>query len=200
MSAADDVFVHERALCESDAVGSGTRIWAFAHVMAGAVVGSDCNLGNYVFVENGCRVGDRVTVKNGVQLWEGVTLEDNVMIGPCAVFTNDRWPRSPRRDDVKLPYDDSAWLEPITVKEGATVGANATLLPGVTIGANALVAAGAVVTRDVVPHALVAGNPARHMGWVCACGHRLRDDAPLNCPACGQTYAPGDAGLVPAEA
>lgn len=151
-----EIFVHERGLCESDEVGSGTRIWAFAHVLEGARVGADCNICDGVFIEGGAVVGNRVTVKCGVQLWDGVELEDDVFVGPNATFTNDPLPRSRQ------------WLEsyPRTVvRAGASIGANATILPGVEIGRGAMVGAGAVVTRSVPPHAVVVGNPARIHGY-----------------------------------
>lgn len=151
-----EVFVHERGLCESAEVGPRTRIWAFAHVLEGARVGADCNICDGVFVEGGAVVGDRVTVKCGVQLWDGVELGDDVFVGPNATFTNDPMPRSRQ------------WLEeyPRTVvREGASIGANATILPGVEIGIGAMVGAGAVVTRSVPPHAIVVGNPARITGY-----------------------------------
>ena len=186
---ASDVFVHPTAICESDSVGSGSRVWAFAHVMPGAVIGRDCNLGNYVFVESGCRIGDRVTVKNGVQLWDGITLEDDVMIGPCAVFTNDRFPRSPRAEAVAERYSDKRWLDGVVVRRGATVGANATIMAGVEIGSYALVAAGAIVTRDVGAHELVRGVPARPAGLVCVCATPLDGDQQMmRCPSCRRAY------------
>jgi UDP-2-acetamido-3-amino-2,3-dideoxy-glucuronate N-acetyltransferase len=151
-----DVFVHEQGLCESTEVGPGTRIWAFAHVLAGARVGEDCNICDGVFVEGGAVVGDRVTLKSGVQLWDGVELEDDVFVGPNATFTNDPHPRSRQ------------WLDeyPRTVvRSGASIGANATILPGLEIGTGAMVGAGAVVTRSVPPHAVVTGNPARIHGY-----------------------------------
>lgn len=186
----EPVFVHPKGLCESRSVGPGTRVWAFAHVMEGAVVGAGCNIGDHAFVESGARLGDRVTVKNAVLVWNRVTIEDEVFLGPNAVFTNDLLPRATR----KKPPDE---LLPTLVRRGATIGANATIVCGTTIGEHAFVAAGAVVTRDVVQHALVAGNPARHIGWVCACGELLGPD--LSC-SCGRRYrqADGDgAGLVP---
>jgi UDP-2-acetamido-3-amino-2,3-dideoxy-glucuronate N-acetyltransferase len=151
----DGGWVHERALCESDQVGAGTRIWAFAHVMAGAIIGEDCNVGECVYVEGGARVGDRVTLKNGVQVWDGVRLGDDVFVGPNATFTNDRFPRSKQRLD--------AFAE-TTVEDGASLGANCTLLPGITVGRGAMVGAGAVVVEDVAPHTTVVGNPARPVG------------------------------------
>ena len=151
-----EVFVHERGLCETEDVGAGTRIWAFAHVLPGASLGGDCNICDGVFIEGGVKVGDRVTIKSGVQLWEGVELEDDVFVGPNATFTNDRFPRS------------RAWLDehPKTlVRSGASIGANATILPGIEIGRGAMVGAGAVVTRPVPPNAVVSGNPARIHGY-----------------------------------
>jgi acetyltransferase-like isoleucine patch superfamily enzyme len=184
------VYVHPKGLCESSTVGPGTRVWAFAHVMERAVVGADCNIGDHAFVEAGARLGDRVTVKNAVLVWDQVTVEDDVFLGPNAVFTNDLTPRAGRK---KSPDE----FLPTLVRRGATVGANATVICGTTIGAHAFVAAGAVVTRDVPAHALVAGNPAQRVGWVCTCGGRL--DATLTCP-CGRSYRlPGlqDASLEP---
>ncbi len=153
----NDVFVHEKGLCESTEVGPRTRIWAFAHVVEGARIGSDCNICDQVFIEGGVVVGDRVTIKSGVQLWTGVELEDDVFVGPNATFTNDPFPRSRR------------WLEsyPRTlVRAGASIGANATILPGIEIGRGAMVGAGAVVTRSVPPNAIATGNPARITGYV----------------------------------
>jgi UDP-2-acetamido-3-amino-2,3-dideoxy-glucuronate N-acetyltransferase len=150
-------FKHELAVVETDQVGAGTRVWAFAHILPGASIGAACNICDHTFIENGVIVGDRVTVKCGVQLWEGTTLEDDVFIGPNATFTNDKFPRSQMHDRPLLP---------ITVKRGASIGANATILPGITIGEKAMVGAGAVVTRNVPPYAVVAGNPARITGYV----------------------------------
>jgi acetyltransferase-like isoleucine patch superfamily enzyme len=147
-----DFYQHPQALVESASIGSGTRIWAFAHVLPGAVIGSDCNVCDHVFVENDVQVGDRVTIKCGVQLWDGVRLEDDVFVGPNVTFTNDPRPRS-KQHLAKYPQT--------TVCKGASIGANATILPGLTIGQHAMVGAGAVVTRSVPPHALVVGNPAR---------------------------------------
>jgi UDP-2-acetamido-3-amino-2,3-dideoxy-glucuronate N-acetyltransferase len=145
-------FQHPQALVETDRIGDGTRIWAFAHVLPGAVIGADCNICDHVFIENDVQVGSRVTIKCGVQLWDGVRLEDDVFVGPNATFTNDPWPRS-----KVYPQTFPKTL----VRKGASIGANATLLPGVTIGEHAMIGAGAVVTRDVPPRVLVAGVPAR---------------------------------------
>jgi acetyltransferase-like isoleucine patch superfamily enzyme len=190
VSEPDGVSVHPAALCESDDVGAGTRIWAFAHVLAGAVVGAGCNIGDHAFIEGGARIGDRVTVKNAVLVWDKVTVEDDVFLGPNVVFTNDLRPRS-------FGSKDPATFVPTHVGTGATIGANATIVCGVAVGAHAFVAAGAVVHRDVPPHALVVGNPGRCVGWVCRCGRRLAPD--LTC-SCGERYelaGPPSAGLRP---
>ena len=150
-------FIHPQALCEAHDVGTGSRIWAFAHVLPGAKIGRDCNICDGVFVENDVIIGDRVTVKCGVQLWDGVRLEDDVYVGPNATFTNDRFPRS----KVYLEH----FAETI-VRQGASVGANATILPGIEIGEGAMVGAGAVVTGSVPANAVVIGNPARIAGYV----------------------------------
>ena len=178
MSPPPGVFVHEKALCESEEVGPGTRIWAFAHVMEGARVGAGCNVGDHAFIESGAVVGDRVTIKNAVLVWDGVTIEDEVFVGPNVVFTNDLAPRVA----FKIRPED---FVPTRVRRGASLGAQATIVCGVTIGENAMVGAGSVVLRDVPAHALVVGNPARHAGWACACGKRLAQD--LRC-ACGRAY------------
>ncbi|APO95170.1 acetyltransferase-like isoleucine patch superfamily enzyme [Xanthomonas arboricola] len=149
-------YVHEKALCESTTIGDGTRIWAFAHVLPGARLGAGCNICDGVFIENDVVVGDSVTVKCGVQLWDGVTLEDNVFVGPNATFTNDLRPRS-------KVYPE-AFLRTV-VETGASIGANATILPGIRIGRNAMIGAGAVVTRSVPPNAIVVGNPAKIVGY-----------------------------------
>jgi UDP-2-acetamido-3-amino-2,3-dideoxy-glucuronate N-acetyltransferase len=151
------VVIHPSAICETEKIGEGTRVWAFAHVLPGAVIGNDCNICDHVFIENDVRIGHRVTVKCGVQLWDGISIEDDVFIGPNATFTNDRFPRS-RRHLNEHPKT--------VVRDGASIGANATILPGVEIGRQAMVGAGAVVTHDVPPFAIVYGNPARIGGYV----------------------------------
>ena len=140
------------AICESSQIGIGTRIWAFSHILPGAIIGIDCNISENVFIENNVQIGNRVTVKNGVQIWDGVIIEDDVFIGPNATFTNDRFPRSKKSDFT---------LETIRISMGASIGANATILPGVVIGKGAMVGAGAVVTKNVDPFTVVVGNPAR---------------------------------------
>jgi len=180
---------HPTALVESDAIGDGTRIWAFVHVLAGAVIGRGCNVGDHCYIEAGAVIGDDVTIKNGVSIWDGVTIERGVFIGPNVTLTNDRRPRS------RAPWTLSRTL----IREGATIGANATVLPGLTIGAFSMVAAGAVVTRDVPPHALVIGNPARVEGVVCACGATVRGSSPQTCRDCGRDVEArhGVAGAIP---
>lgn len=181
------VFVHRQALVESDDIGAGTRVWAFAHVMAGAKLGADCNIGDHAFIEGGAVVGDRVTVKNHVLIWDGVSIEDDVFVGPNVVFTNDP---NPRVRFKKPPEQFSKTL----VRTGASLGANSTIVCGLAIGRHAMVGAGSVVTKDVPDHALAVGNPARRVGWVCECGEKL--DADLACK-CGRQYRAGTSGLVP---
>lgn len=160
-----DIFVHPTALVETQEIGRGTRIWAFAHVLKAAVIGGNCNIGDHCFVEGGVRVGNEVVIKNGVCLWEGLTIGDRVFVGPNVVFTNDHVPRAKVFRDA---YDK------VAVKEGASLGANATIIGPREIGRYAMVGAGAVVTKDVPDFGLVVGNPGRLMGWVCVCGARLR--------------------------
>ena len=146
------MFIHPSSDVQSKQIGEGTRVWQYVVILPGAVIGRDGNICSHCFIENQVVVGDRVTVKCGVQLWDGVTLEDDVFVGPNATFTNDRVPRS---------RNASATLLPTLVKKGASIGANATILPGLTIGEGAMVGAGSVVTKDVPPRTLVVGNPAR---------------------------------------
>jgi acetyltransferase-like isoleucine patch superfamily enzyme/dTDP-4-dehydrorhamnose 3,5-epimerase-like enzyme len=150
-------FVHEKAICESGNIGDNTRVWAFAHILPKAVIGADCNICDGVFIENDVTMGNRVTVKCGVQLWDGLVIEDNVFIGPNATFTNDRFPRS------KIYPEQFAKT---VVRKGASIGANATILPGLEIGTGAMIGAGAVITRSVPPNAIAVGNPARIVGYV----------------------------------
>jgi len=144
-------FIHPLSDVQSDKIGENTRIWQFVVVLKDAVIGQDCNICSHCFIENKVVIGDRVTIKCGVQVWDGVHIEDDVQVGPNATFTNDLHPRS------KQPFE----LKNTVVKKGASIGANATILPGITIGENAMVGAGAVVVKDVPPNAVVVGNPAR---------------------------------------
>jgi acetyltransferase-like isoleucine patch superfamily enzyme len=184
-----EVYVHPKGLCESSEVGSGTRVWAFAHVLPGARIGRDCNICDGAFVEGEAVLGDRVTVKNGTLVFDGVVCEDEVFLGPNVLFTNDLRPRAAirRTGDALLST---------TVRRGATLGAGAVVVCGIEIGEHAFAAAGSVITKDVPAHAFVAGNPATHKGWVCSCGQRL--DAGLVCRDCDNRYVEGDKGLTPA--
>lgn len=178
--------MHPHALCESDDVGTGSRIWAFAHVLAGAKIGHGCNICDHAYVEFGVTIGNRVTIKNGVLLFEGVTIEDDVFVGPGVVFTNDMRPRA----EIKRSGEA---LLPTLVRAGATVGAGAVVVCGLTIGTYAFIGAGAVVTHDVPAHGFVTGNPGRLIGWACKCGQRLEDN--LTC-TCGRSYKQESAGLA----
>lgn len=174
----DGIFVHPDGRCESVTVGLGTRVWAFAHIREGAVVGADCNVCDGAYIESGATLGDRVTVKNQVMIFEGVTIEDDVFLGPGVIFTNDMNPRA----FIKKHGEE---LSPTRVERGATLGAGAVVVCGTMIGEFAFIGAGAVVTRDIPANAFVVGNPGRVIGWACRCGRRLPDD--LVC-ACGHVW------------
>jgi UDP-2-acetamido-3-amino-2,3-dideoxy-glucuronate N-acetyltransferase len=175
----DEALVHATVEVEPGAtIGAGTRVWRSAHIRAGATIGRDCNIGANVFIDAHVRVGDRVKIQNNVSVYEGVELADESFVGPAAVFTNDRNPRA-----------TGPWqLVPTYVRGGASVGANATIVCGTELGEHCLVAAGAVVTRSVLPHQLVVGNPARPGGWVCRCGTVVSREpdrpADLDCAVC----------------
>lgn len=174
----DNVFVHPQAIVDTTEIGAGTRVWAFTHIMNGARIGRNCNVGEHCFVEHGVTIGDDVVVKNGVSIWEGLTIESRVFIGPNAVFTNDLTPRAKLfRETV-----------PTVIREGASIGANATIRCGVVIGRWALIGAGAVVTRDVPDFAVLVGNPARVSGYACCCGKRLDFENNAAVCDCGRTF------------
>jgi len=185
-------FVHPTAICETSQLGAGTRVWAFAHVMDGAIIGKACNICDRAFVEGGANIGDRVTIKNNVLIWDGVTLEDDVFVGPAVVFTNDRHPRSARMSAVTSRYAHKEnWQQSTHVSHGASIGAGAIILCGLSIGEYATIAAGSVVTKDVPAHSLIVGHPGKPAGWVCKCGITLDDN--LACPGCQLCYkADGD--------
>lgn len=172
------VQIHESAEVSPKAmIGEGTRIWNQVQIREGAVIGCDCIIGKDVYIDRGVRVGNRCKIQNGVSVFRGVEIEDDVFLGPHMTFTNDLVPRA---------FNSDWEVMPTLVKKGASIGANATIVCGVTIGEYAMVGAGAVVTRDVEPYALVVGNPARRIGWVCRCGNRLSSS--LTCPKCGSKY------------
>jgi len=180
-----DYFVHESSYVDEPVqIGAGTKIWHFCHVMSGAVIGERCVLGQNVNVGGRARIGNNVKIQNNVSVYDCVHLEDDVFCGPSMVFTNVVNPRShiSRKDEYKTTL----------VKRGATIGANATILCGITLGRYCFIGAGATVIRDVPDFALVVGNPARQIGWMCKCGVRLveQDEASrFACPACGLGYA-----------
>lgn len=164
-------FIHSNAIVETTKIGKNTRVWAFVHILPGAVIGEDCNLCDQVFIENDVVIGNRVTIKSGVQLWDGITLEDDVFVGPNATFTNDPFPRSKQ-------YPES--FARTMIRKGASIGANATILPGLTIGQCAMIGAGTVVTKDVPPFAIVVGNPARIIGYVQANKNQTSINSPTS--------------------
>jgi len=181
----DTAFVHPKALVETETIGDGTRVWAFAHVMKGAVIGKNCNVCDHSFVESNVVIGDGVTIKNGVSVWDGVSLSSNVFVGPNAVFTNDLNPRA----EVKKTREQFVLTD---VQEGVSIGANATIVCGVTIGRYAFVGAGTVVIRDVPPYTLIVGNPAKPIGFMCECGEKLPTS--LACK-CGNKFENLEGGL-----
>jgi UDP-2-acetamido-3-amino-2,3-dideoxy-glucuronate N-acetyltransferase len=187
-------YVHESSFVdEGSDIGDNTRIWHFTHVMTKARIGRGCNIGQNVFVSSDVVIGNNVKIQNNVSLYSGVVLEDDVFCGPSVVFTNVANPRShvPRRHEY----------QPTLVRQGASLGANSTIVCGHTIGRYAFVGAGAVVTRDVPDHAVVVGNPAVISGWMCQCGLKLAPGATApavaTCAGCGARYRPdGHSGLV----
>jgi UDP-2-acetamido-3-amino-2,3-dideoxy-glucuronate N-acetyltransferase len=177
--AASGHFVHESSIVEENvSIGEGTKVWHFSHILSGSVIGRNCNIGQNVVIGPDVTIGKGSKIQNNVSVYKGVTLEDEVFCGPSLVFTNVFNPRAhiKRMDE----------LRPTLIKKGTTLGANATIVCGVTVGRYAFVGAGAVVTKNVLDHALMAGNPARRIGWVCACGEKLDED--LACAVCGARF------------
>ncbi len=176
-----EYFVHESSYIDDDVtVGKGTKIWHFSHIQKGARIGKSCSFGQNVNVGNNVKIGNYCKIQNNVSLYEGVELEDYVFCGPSMVFTNIKTPR------CKYPQRGSDFYLKTLLKEGASIGANATIVCGHTIGKHSLIAAGAVVTSDVPDYALMVGVPAKRRGWVCECGEQLKPD--LTCKRCGRVY------------
>ncbi len=183
-----EYFVHESSYIDPQVtIGANTKIWHFCHIQSGAVIGENCSFGQNVNVSSNVKIGNGVKVQNNVSIYEGVELQDYVFCGPSMVFTNDLTPRA------KYPKGSIGYKKTL-VKTGASIGANATIVCGHTIGSWALVGSGAVVTKDVPDHALVAGVPAKQIGWVCECGAVL--DNSLVCPTCGRKYQQESCGLI----
>lgn len=175
-----EFFVHESSYVDDHVkIGKGTKIWHLCHIQSGAEIGENCSMGQNVNVSNNVKIGNGCKLQNNVSVYEGVEMEDYVFCGPSMVFTNDLTPRA------KYPKGSAGYKKTL-LKTGATVGANATIVCGHTIGKWAMIAAGAVVTKDVKDHALMAGVPAKQIGWVCECGNRLGED--LSCEKCGRKY------------
>lgn len=180
------IYIHPTAeVSEKAAIGDGTKIWNLAQVREHCSIGEHCVISKNVYIDTGVKIGSRVKIQNNVNVYHGVEIEDDVFLGPSMTFTNDLYPRAFSRD----------WeIVPTYVKKGASVGANAVVVCGHTIGSYAMVGSGSVVTKDVADYALVAGNPAKQIGWVCKCGHKL--DENFVCSACGTKYSQKNEGCL----
>jgi UDP-2-acetamido-3-amino-2,3-dideoxy-glucuronate N-acetyltransferase len=188
-----EFFVHESAIVDEGAqVGKGTKIWHFSHLMPASRIGERCNIGQNVYIDKNVVIGNGVKIQNNVSVYNGVIIEDDVFLGPSMVFTNVINPRSfiERKDEFKTTY----------VRKGASIGANATILCGVEIGAYAMIGAGAVVVKDVLPYAVVTGNPALHSGWISEAGMKLNFDGhdEAICPLTNKVYKLRNGAVIPA--
>lgn len=181
-------FKHEQAIVDSTNIGAGTKVWEFVHVLPGAVIGENCNICAHVFIESDVIIGDNVTIKCGVQIWDGVRIKDNVFLGPNATFTNDIRPRSKQQP---------AAYAPTNIEEGASIGANATIVAGSTIGKYAMIGAGAVVTKSIPNNTLWYGNPAEFKAYICNCGEKL--DSGLTCNSCHKCYFLNEENRIEAQ-
>ncbi|MBN3038338.1 MAG: N-acetyltransferase [Candidatus Omnitrophica bacterium] len=186
--AGEQYFAHHTAVIEKGArIGKGTKIWHYSHIMSGAKIGPNCKLGQNVYIGQNVKIGINVKIQNNVSVYPGVTLENNVFCGPSMVFTNIINPRS------EIVRNDKRFYLKTLVKEGASIGANATIVCGNTIGRSAFIGAGSVVTKDVPDYALVYGNPARIQGWMCPCGEKLdfktkNSKQMAKCPVCRRSF------------
>lgn len=182
-----EYFVHESSYIDDKVIiGRETKIWHFCHIQSGVVIGEGCSLGQNVNISNNVIIGNHVKIQNNVSVYEGVEIEDYVFCGPSMVFTNDLTPRS------RYPKGSNGYKKTL-VREGATIGANATIVCGNTIGKNAMIAAGSVINKDIPDHALMAGVPAKKIGWVCECGQKLNGD--FICESCNRKYIQTETGL-----
>lgn len=182
-------FAHNTAIVESNLIGSNTKIWAYVHIMKGARIGSNCNIGDGSFLETGSKIGNNVVIKNNVSIWDKVEIKDDVFVGPNVAFTNDLRPRVKK---IKPNFK----LSKTTVEKGASLGANSTILAGTKIGRYSMIGAGAVVTKDVMPFTVVAGVPAKYNSYICICSEILKPKfKSFSCPACKRSYLKSSKGL-----
>ena len=174
------IYIHKLSDVQSKNIGKNTTIWQYCVVLPNAIIGEECNINAFVFIENDVRIGNRVTIKSGVQIWDGITIENDVFVGPNVTFTNDFTPRSKQYPKQFLKT---------TIKKGASIGANSTIIGGVTIGEYAMIGAGSVVTKDIANNELWYGNPAKHIGYICNCGNKCNEK--LVCDSCNMVLGGG---------